>query len=89
MPKTKFCAGLSDISDSYMGCIIDDWGVLHDGEEAFPEAVDCLKELKERKKHIIILCNDRKTAAEKKEQLKKMKIGPSLYHHIVDAVRSH
>ncbi len=83
MAKTKFCAGISDISDSYMGCIIDDWGVLHDGEDAFPYAVDCLKELKQRKKEIIILSNDRMTAVEKKAQLKKMGIGPSLYSHIV------
>ena len=83
MAKTKFCAGLSDISDSYMGIITDDWGVLHDGEDAFPGTVDCLKELKERKKHIIVLCNDRKTVDEKKAELKKMGIGPSLYHEIV------
>lgn len=83
MAKTKFCAGISDISDSYMGCIIDDWGVLHDGEDAFPGTVDCLKELKERKKHVIILTNDRKNVDEKKAQLKKMGIGPSLYNHIV------
>ena len=83
MAKTKFCAGLSDISDSYMGCIIDDWGVLHDGEDAFPGAVDCLKELKQRKKEIIILTNDRKSAADKKIELKKMGIGPSLYSKIV------
>ena len=83
MAKTKFCAGVSDISDSYMGCIIDDWGVLHDGEDAFPGTVDCLKELKNRKKEIIILTNDRMTAADKKVQLKKMGIGPSLYSHIV------
>ena len=83
MAKTKFCAGLSDISDTYMGCIIDDWGVLHDGEDAFPGVVDCLKELKQRKKEIILLCNDRKTALEKKAELKKMGIGPSLYSHIV------
>lgn len=83
MAKTKFCAGISDISDSYMGCIIDDWGVLHDGEDAFPGVVDCLKELKTRKKHVIILTNDRKRADEKKIQLKKMGIGPSLYNQIV------
>lgn len=83
MPKTKFCAGISDISDSYMGFLLDDWGTLHDGEDAFQGTVDCLKELKERKKQIIVLCNDRKRADEKKIQLKKMGIGPSLYHHIV------
>jgi len=83
MAKTKFCAGVSDISDSYMGFIIDDWGTLHDGEDAFLGAVDCLKELLKRKKQIIILTNDQKRAEEKKAQLKKMGIGPSLYHHIV------
>ncbi len=81
--KTKFCAGVSDFSDSYMGILIDDWGVLHDGEDAFPSAVDTLKELKERHKTIIILCNDRMRADEKKAQLKSMGIGPSLYHTIV------
>jgi HAD superfamily hydrolase (TIGR01459 family) len=83
MAKTKFCAGLSDFSDSYMGILIDDWGVLHDGEDAFPGAVDCLKEFKERHKTVIVLCNDRMRADEKKAQLKKMGIGPSLYHSIV------
>ena len=88
MAKTKFCAGLSDISDTYMGCIIDDWGVLHDGEDAFEGTVDCLKELKKRKKEIIILTNDRKTADEKKAELKKMGIGPSLYSHIVTPIQA-
>ncbi len=87
MAKTKFCAGLSDISDTYMGCIIDDWGVLHDGEDAFEGTVDCLKELKKRKKEIIILSNDRKSALDKKAELKKMGIGPSLYSHIVTPVQ--
>lgn len=81
--KTKFCAGVSDFSDSYMGILMDDWGVLHDGEDAFPGAVDTLKEFKERHKTVIILCNDRMRADEKKAQLKKMGIGPSLYHKIV------
>lgn len=81
--KTKFCAGVSDFSDSYMGILIDDWGVLHDGEDAFPGAVACLKELKERHKTVIILCNDHMRSDEKKAQLKKMGIGPSLYQHIV------
>ena len=86
MAKTKFCSGLSDISDSYMGFIIDDWGVLHDGEDAFTHTVECLKELKERHKTIVIMTNDRMRADEKKAQLKKMGIGPSLYHHILTPV---
>ncbi len=83
MAKTKFCAGVSDISDSYMGCIIDGWGVLHDGEDAFGGTVDCLKKLNSRKKEIIILCNEPMLAVDYKAKLKKMGIGPSLYSHIV------
>jgi len=83
MAKTKFCEGISDISDSYMGFIIDQWGVLHDGEELFPGAADALKELKERKKTIIILSNSDERAEENKAKLKKMGIGPSLYNIIV------
>ncbi|HOO81100.1 MAG TPA: TIGR01459 family HAD-type hydrolase [Alphaproteobacteria bacterium] len=81
--KTKFCNGISDISDSYAGFIIDQWGVLHDGHKPYDGVVDCLKELKSRKKHIIILSNSGKRAEANKERLKKIGIGPSLYDQIV------
>lgn len=83
MAKTKFCAGISDISDSYMGFIIDQWGVLHDGEKLFPGVADCFKEMKERKKTVVILSNSEKRASDAKAKLKKMGLGPSLYKHIV------
>jgi HAD superfamily hydrolase (TIGR01459 family) len=81
--KTKFCAGISDISDSYSGFIIDQWGVLHDGEKPYDGVVECLKELKARKKFVIILSNSGKRADENKERLKKIGIGSSLYDRIV------
>ena len=80
---TKFCQGISDISDSYSGFIIDQWGVLHDGEKIFDGAVECLKELKSRNKFVIILSNSGKTAEANKERLKKMGLGPSLYDVIM------
>lgn len=83
LQKTKFCEGISDISDSYMGFIIDQWGVLHNGEKAYDGVIDCLKELKSRGKHIIILSNSGKRSEQNKERLKKMGIGPSLYDEIL------
>lgn len=83
MVSTKLCQGISDISDSYSGFIIDQWGVLHDGEKPYDGAVECLKELKARGKHIIILSNSGKTADANKERLKEIGIGPSLYNDIV------
>lgn len=81
--KTQFCEGISDISDSYSGFIIDQWGVLHDGEKPYDGVLECLKELRSRKKHIIILSNSGKRAEVNKERLKKIGIGPSLYDQIV------
>lgn len=83
LKKTKFCRGISDISDSYAGFIIDQWGVLHNGEKPYPGVVDCLRELKARNKHVIILSNSGKRADVNKERLKKIGIGPSLYDQIV------
>ncbi len=81
--KTKFCRGISDISDSYMGFIIDQWGVLHNGEKVYPDVIECLAELKRRKKQIIILSNSGKRAEENKKRLKKLGITPDLYDVIL------
>lgn len=83
MAKTKFCQGISDISDSYMGFIIDQWGVLHDGETLFPGVVDCLKELKERKKTVVLLSNSTGRAEFNKDKLRDMGLGPALYSRII------
>ncbi len=81
--NTKFCQGISDISDSYMGFIIDQWGVLHDGNKAFDGVADCLKELMRRKKHIIILSNSGKRAQQNQDRMEELGIPASSYHHIV------
>lgn len=83
MAKTKFCQGISDISDSYNAFIIDQWGVLHNGEKVYDGIIDCLKELKGRKKHIIILSNSGRRADDTREFLKGFGITPSLYDDIV------
>jgi HAD superfamily hydrolase (TIGR01459 family) len=78
--NTKFCQGISDISDSYVGFIIDQWGVLHDGNHAFDGVVDCLKELQARKKYVIILSNSGKRAEDNMRRLADLGIPPSLYN---------
>lgn len=83
MSKTKFCQGISDISDSYSAFIIDQWGVLHNGEKPYEGVIDCLKELKARNKYIIILSNSGRRAEENKETLKGIGIPPTLYDEVV------
>ena len=81
--NTKFCEGISDISDSYAGFIIDQWGVLHDGVKAFDGVVDCLKQLKDRKKHVIILSNSGKRAELNAERMADLGISKDLYDVII------
>ncbi len=81
--NTKFCEGISDISDSYVGFIIDQWGVLHDGVKAYDGVIDCLKELQQRKKFVIILSNSGKRSEPNQERLEKLGITDNLYNEII------
>ena len=81
--KTKFCEGISDISDSYAGFIIDQWGVLHDGEQAYDGVIECLEQLKDRKKHVIILSNSGKRAEQNAERLSDLGISRDLYNDLI------
>lgn len=83
MANTKFCQGISDISDSYTGFIIDTWGVLHDGERAYDSAIECLRELRERKKFILLLSNTEQRAEESSDYLKSLGITPNLYDKVM------
>ncbi len=83
MPNTKFCQGISDISDSYTGFLIDTWGVLHDSEKVFEGAIECLKELKNRKKFVLLMSNSELRAHEMAENLKKLGLPDGLYSEIL------
>lgn len=81
--NTKFCEGISDISDSYAGFIIDQWGVLHDGVKAFDGVIECLKELQDRKKQVIILSNSGKRAENNADRMADLGIKPEMYNKII------
>ncbi len=81
--KTQFCEGISDISDSYAGFIIDQWGVLHDGNKIYDGVLECLEELKDRGKYVIILSNSGKRADANKDRLSSLGISSDLYSEII------
>lgn len=83
MANTKFCQGISDISDSYTGFIIDTWGVVHDGDKVFESAVDCLKELKSRGKFILLMSNSEMVASEMAVELRRLGLPDGCYSEIL------
>ena len=44
--KTKFIRGLSQIQSKYDAFFIDLWGVVHNGIQLYPEAIECFKKFK-------------------------------------------
>ena len=87
MSKTKFCLGLSDISDSYDGMIIDLEGVLHDGKNPYDGTVECLKELRKRNKFIILLTNSTSLSSHLEKNLKAMGIRSNLYDRLITSAQ--
>lgn len=58
----QFIEGIRELAEYYDGFAIDQWGVLHDGQNAYPGAIDCLRQLSEQGKTVVVLTNSGKRA---------------------------
>ena len=71
--------GFAALADGYEGFILDLWGVIHDGVQPYPGAVDCLRHLQEAGKRCVLLSNAPRRSAAAEAMLRKMGIGADLY----------
>ena len=55
--KTKLIKGLSQIHSKYNAFFIDLWGVIHNGVQLYPGAIDVLKNLSELNKKFVLISN--------------------------------
>jgi len=83
MDSVKICEGISEISDSYTGFLIDQWGVLHDGEKPYPGVIEALESLKARKKQIIVISNSGKREENNRIRFRELGFPTELFDHIV------
>jgi HAD superfamily hydrolase (TIGR01459 family) len=83
MDNVKICEGLSDISDSYSGFLIDQWGTLHDGEKPYDGVLEALDHLKKRGKQIIVISNSGQRADKNIERLVNMGFSKDSFDHVV------
>ncbi len=80
----QFIAGLQEIAERYDHFIIDIYGVLHDGIEAFPDTLECLSQLKAAGKEICLLSNSPRRAPGTVFQMENyFGIPRGTYDHIV------
>lgn len=78
-----FVTGIADFAGLYETFLIDQWGVLHDGQTPFPGAVECLKRLMAMGKRVVILSNSGKLAADNVKRLQTMGIDQDCYTALV------
>mmetsp|Transcript_4008 Transcript_4008/g.6286 ORF Transcript_4008/g.6286 Transcript_4008/m.6286 type:complete len:366 (-) Transcript_4008:2980-4077(-) len=71
-PMPQLIKGISEIADRYDAFILDQYGVLHNGQDALPGAKDCFDRLIKEGKRIVILSNTSRRSESAKGRLPSM-----------------
>lgn len=83
MTPYKTIGGLSEIAEDYDLFLVDQFGVLHDGQQPYPGALGVLEELKSREKTVVLLSNSGKRADANAARMESLGFPRELYDHFV------
>ncbi|MGB3337565.1 MAG: TIGR01459 family HAD-type hydrolase [Devosia sp.] len=84
-------SGLADLADRYDAVLSDVWGVVHNGVEAFPTAVEALAEYRKAGGKVVFITNAPRPSGPIVEMLDRLGVHRGAYDAIVssgDATRS-
>ena len=82
--------GLAALAPDYDGYILDVWGVMHQGGPAYPEALACVRRLREAGKRVAFVSNAPRLSAQFERVLNGKGVDAALYDAVVasgDAAR--
>ncbi len=83
---TRALAGLKEVIDQYDGLILDQFGVLHNGENIYPDILKALEQCKVLGKKVVIVSNSPWLSGPAKENLNhKYGISSDLYNGLITA----
>ncbi len=85
MTPSRRVSGLSEIAHDFDAMLIDQFGVIHDGQKLYPDAARVMAELHAARIPVIVMTNSGKRAAPNVERIVKMGIPRA---HFVDCVSS-
>jgi HAD superfamily hydrolase (TIGR01459 family) len=77
--------GISRLAPCYDGFILDLWGVVHDGIEPIPGAIDCMRRLIHAGKCVALLSNAPRRADDVARRIGHIGIPAECYHHIISS----
>jgi HAD superfamily hydrolase (TIGR01459 family) len=80
-----FLTGIRSLAERYDTFIVDLWGTLHNGIEAYPGAIDALARLEAAGKRVVLLSNAPRRAAAAEHTLAAVGIKPHHYGLLITA----
>jgi HAD superfamily hydrolase (TIGR01459 family) len=83
-------SGFAPLAERYRGFVLDLWGVIHDGVNAFPHSIETLKQLRAAGKRTLLLSNVPRPNDAVRTMMRRMGIEDALYTGILtsgEAVR--
>jgi len=84
-PEPPLLPGLAALADRFDGFLLDQWGVLHDGTNAYPHAHDCLIRLRDAGKRVVILSNSGRLSAYNAALMERIGFARDLFETVVSA----
>lgn len=72
MHATAIVDGVRSFIDTYEGFLVDQWGVLHNGDRPYPGALEVLAELARRNKKVVLLTNSGRRRSFNEARLKEL-----------------
>ena len=80
---TKLIKGLSQIQSKYDAFFIDLWGVIHNGIQIYPGAIDVLENLNKLKKRYVLISNAPRPSKSVEKYLIKLKMDKIYLNNLV------
>lgn len=74
---------MEELSRHYPLWLCDVWGVIHDGQRSFPDAVSALRRHRANDGHVVLVTNAPRLSGEVKKQLTRLGVDETAYDAIV------
>ena len=74
---------LEDIYDNYDAFILDQWGVMHDGQNGYLNAIKCIEKLYSKKKILTIISNSSRKKEETIMRLPNLGFQSAHFHEVM------
>ena len=81
----RLIRGVGVLAPRYDGFILDLWGVVHDGVAPLPGALECLRDLIEAGKRIVLLSNAPRRAEDVVQRIDRIGVPVGLYHNVMSS----